>query len=107
MWPGGSGLNSRPSTSTLLLRGTPQNPIVIAMKPRPLPDTAHLQHVNRLLEQALALPESEHESWLQALPAEHRALAPLLRALLMRASVETDTFMRTPVHGWTRCTRRS
>jgi hypothetical protein len=67
------------------------------MKPRPLPDTAHLRRVNTLLEQALALSESEREAWLQGLAPEHRALAPLLRALLMRAEVETDTFMRKPV----------
>jgi len=53
--------------------------------------------MNTLLEQALELPESEREAWLRALPDEHRAMAPLLRALLMRASVETDTFMRKPV----------
>jgi len=67
------------------------------MNPRTPPDTAHLQHMNTLLEQALALPESERDAWLQALPAEHRTLVPLLRAMLMRASVETDTFMRKPV----------
>jgi hypothetical protein len=67
------------------------------MKPRPLPDTAHLRRINTLLEQALMLSESEREAWLQGLAPEHRALAPLLRALLMRAEVETDTFMRKPV----------
>ena len=53
--------------------------------------------MNTLLEQALALPESERDAWLQALPVEHRTLAPMLRAMLIRASVETDTFMRKPV----------
>jgi hypothetical protein len=67
------------------------------MNPRPLPDTAHLRRVNTLLEQALALSEPEREAWLQGLAPEHRTLAPLLRALLMRAEVETDTFMRKPV----------
>jgi hypothetical protein len=67
------------------------------MSQRPAPDTVHLQHMNTLLEQALELPEDQREAWLQALPDEHRALAPLLRALLMRAEVETDTFMRKPV----------
>jgi hypothetical protein len=56
-----------------------------------------LRRVNTLLEQALMLSESEREAWLQGLAPEHRALAPLLRALLMRAEVETDTFMRKPV----------
>ena len=67
------------------------------MAPRTPPDTAHLRHMNALLEQALALPESQREAWLQGLPAEHRALVPLLRTLLLRAEVETDTFMRKPV----------
>jgi tetratricopeptide (TPR) repeat protein len=67
------------------------------MNPRTPPDTTHLQHMNTLLEQALALPEGERDAWLQALPAEHRMLAPMLRAMLIRASVETDTFMRKPV----------
>jgi hypothetical protein len=67
------------------------------MKPRPLPDTAHLRRINTLLEQALMLSESEREAWLQALAPENRTLAPLLRALLVRAEVETDTFMRKPV----------
>lgn len=69
-----------------------------------MPDTAHLRHLNTLLEQGLALPEAEREAWLQALPDEHRPLAPLLRTLLIRAEVETDTFMRKPVglgaSGW-------
>ena len=80
------------------------------MNPRTPPDTAHLQHMNTLLEQALALPEGEREAWLHALPSEHRGLEPLLRALLIRAEVETDTFMRQPVglagSGWVRRTRR-
>jgi tetratricopeptide (TPR) repeat protein len=67
------------------------------MSHRPAPDTTHLQQMNTLLEQALELPESEREAWLQALPEEHRRLVPLLRAMLVRASVETDTFMRKPV----------
>jgi hypothetical protein len=68
-----------------------------AMTPHTPLDTVHLRHLNTLLEQALALPEVEREVWLQALPDEHRALEPLLRALLIRAEVETDTFMRQPV----------
>src|SRR6185503_17585716 len=84
------------STSPSRLRGTSQT-AKTPMSQRSASDTAHLQHMNTLLEQALELPESEREAWLQALPDEHRALAPLLRALLMRASVETDTFMRKPV----------
>jgi hypothetical protein len=73
------------------------------MSQRPAPDTAHLQHLNTLLAQALELPETDREAWLRALPDEHRALVPMLRALLIRADVETDTFMRRPV-GLTRRT---
>ena len=67
------------------------------MNPRSRPDTHQLQQMNTLLQAALELPESQREAWLQALPAEQRALAPLLRAMLQRASVETDDFMRQPV----------
>jgi serine/threonine-protein kinase len=68
-----------------------------AMSSRIGSDTHQLQHVNTLLESALALPEDEREAWLQALPTEHRALVPLLRAMLKRAAVETDDFMRRPI----------
>jgi hypothetical protein len=74
-----------------------------------MPDPAHLRQLNTLLEQGLALPEAGREAWLQALPDEHRPLAPQLRALLIRAEVETDTFMRKPVElgaGWVRRGRR-
>jgi hypothetical protein len=67
------------------------------MSRKPMPDAARLRQMNTLLQQALDLPESERAAWLQALPAEHRTLAPLLTALLLRAEVETDTFMRQPV----------
>ena len=67
------------------------------MNPRSGPDTHQLQQVNTLLQAALELPESEREAWLQALSESHRALAPLLRSMLRRASVETDDFMRHPV----------
>ena len=58
----------------------------------------HLRRLNALLEQALALPESEREGWLRALPLEQQVFAPLLTSMLARASVETDTFMRAPVN---------
>ena len=67
------------------------------MNPRSRPDTHQLQQMNTLLQAVLELPESQREAWLQALPAQQRALAPLLRAMLQRASVETDDFMRQPV----------
>jgi eukaryotic-like serine/threonine-protein kinase len=60
------------------------------------PDTQHLQQLNALLEVGLALPDGERETWLQALPEAQHALVPLLRAMLRRASVETDAFMRAP-----------
>jgi hypothetical protein len=80
------------------------------MNQRPAPDTRHLQQLNALLEEGLALPEAAREAWLQSLPEEQRALQPVLRALLIRAEVETDTFMRQPVglvgSGWVRRGRR-
>ncbi|MCW5656143.1 MAG: protein kinase [Burkholderiaceae bacterium] len=66
------------------------------MPPRATPDTQHLQQLNTLLEVGLALPEGEREAWLQALPEGQHALVPLLRAMLRRAAVETDAFMRAP-----------
>jgi serine/threonine-protein kinase len=75
-------------------RGTPH---LDAMNPRMRPDTHQLQQMNALLQAALELPEAQREAWLQAMPDEHRALAPLLRAMLQRAAVETDDFMRQPV----------
>jgi eukaryotic-like serine/threonine-protein kinase len=55
-----------------------------------------LQRLNALLAQALELPDGEREAWLSVLPPEAQPLAPQLRALLARAAVETDTFMRRP-----------
>jgi serine/threonine-protein kinase len=68
-----------------------------AMTPRSPPDAHQLQQMNGLLQAALELPEPRREAWLQALPAQQRALAPLLRAMLQPASVETGEFMRRPV----------
>ena len=67
------------------------------MTSRSPPDTHQLQQMNSLLQAALDLPETQRDAWLQALPPEHRALKPLLQAMLKRASVETDDFMRQPV----------
>jgi eukaryotic-like serine/threonine-protein kinase len=61
------------------------------------PDPARLKRVNALLEAALALPESERERWLKTLPPEQQALAPTLRAMLARASAQTDSFLRRPL----------
>ena len=59
-------------------------------------DTQHLQQLNTLLQVGLALPQAEREAWLQSLPEAQHALVPLLRAMLRRSSVETDSFMRAP-----------
>ena len=42
--------------------------------------------LNRLLDEALDLPQPAREEWLARLPEEHAALKPLLRRLLARAS---------------------
>ncbi len=66
------------------------------MASRAAPDTQHLQQLNTLLADGLALPDDQREAWLQALPDAQRSLVPLLRAMLRRSSVETDEFMRAP-----------
>ena len=63
------------------------------------PDPERLRRVNALLEEALALPPHEREAWLQRLHVSEAPLASSLAAMLARAAVETDTFMRLPV-GW-------
>lgn len=68
------------------------------MNPAPPPESLErLKRLNALLEAALALPLAERAAWLSALPAEHAALAPALAAMLERAAVETDSFLRAPV----------
>jgi serine/threonine protein kinase len=69
------------------------------MRPPTPPDPERLRRVNALLEEALALPAHAREAWLQRLPASEGPLVPSLSAMLARAAVETDTFMRLPV-GW-------
>src|SRR5262245_16041923 len=49
---------------------------------------SQLAIVSRLLDEALALSESERKAWLDALPAEHVSLAPLLGEMLARANQE-------------------
>lgn len=52
--------------------------------------------LNRLLDQALDLPQGEREQWVAALPAEFAALKPHLQDLLSRAAgVETSDFLGT------------
>jgi len=60
-------------------------------------NTERLKRLSALLDAALALPVAERAAWLAALPADARALKPDLLALLGRAGVETDTFLRDPV----------
>ncbi len=55
-----------------------------------------LRRLNALLAEALELPPAERADWLRSLPDDAQALLPQLRALLQRAAVETDTFMRQP-----------
>jgi eukaryotic-like serine/threonine-protein kinase len=61
----------------------------------PLPlDIDRLRQLNALLDAALSLPMEARADWLAQLPPRDRALEPDLRALLERARVETDSFMR-------------
>jgi serine/threonine-protein kinase len=52
--------------------------------------------VSRLLDEALALDEAARHAWLEALPAEHRALKPLLERLLARRAAASDFFAELP-----------
>jgi eukaryotic-like serine/threonine-protein kinase len=61
-------------------------------------DAAQLKQLNALLETALALPAAERSVWLRALPFEQQRLVPMLVSMLDRATVETDSFMRTGAH---------
>jgi serine/threonine-protein kinase len=49
---------------------------------------SQLAIVSRLLDEALALSDAERSAWLDALPAEHASLAPLLSEMLARANQE-------------------
>ena len=60
-------------------------------------DADRLRRLNALLAIGLDLPEDERSAWLDGLPAEHAGVLPRLAALLARATVETDTFMRRPI----------
>jgi eukaryotic-like serine/threonine-protein kinase len=48
------------------------------------PDAATLATLSRLLDEGMDLAPSEVEPWLDALPPEHRSLAPRLRVMLAR-----------------------
>jgi eukaryotic-like serine/threonine-protein kinase len=52
--------------------------------------------LNRLLDDALELPDAVRSRWVESLPAEHDALRPRLRRLLCRSGVAVSaTFLRT------------
>lgn len=56
----------------------------------------HWREISVLLDEALALPASERERWLQVLPATQSPLQNTLRELLAAQSgVETNDFLRT------------
>ena len=75
-------------------RGLP----LFAAPPMELPAASpRLHRINALLEEALALPPAQRETWLDALAGEDRALVPVLAGLLERSAVETDTFLRAPL----------
>jgi serine/threonine protein kinase len=62
--------------------------------------------VSALLDEALALPAAERDTWLQSLDGERAALKDTLRELLSRASgVETEDFLAT-LPRFTRVTER-
>jgi eukaryotic-like serine/threonine-protein kinase len=61
------------------------------------PDTERLRRINALLQAALALPPGQRMAWLDRLPAVHAPLKSVLGAMLARGTVETDTFLRTPM----------
>jgi serine/threonine-protein kinase len=56
-----------------------------------------VRRVNRLLQQGLALSQAERAIWLTRIADEHGDLMPLIRALLARATNESDAFMARPV----------
>jgi len=57
-------------------------------------DPADWSKVNKLLDEALKRPASDHADWLRTLATEYREFEPLLRRLLSRvADVETQDFL--------------
>jgi serine/threonine-protein kinase len=61
-------------------------------------DPERLKRISALLDIALSLPVEQRDAWLQTLPPEQQEVMPELRKLLERAAVESDVFMRQPVH---------
>lgn len=64
------------------------------MSERHKQDPRQLRRLYELLDTGLDLDPAARSAWMDQLPAADQALAPRLRELLARASVETDDFMR-------------
>lgn len=60
-------------------------------------DLPRWQRINALLQQALDLPPDQHERWLEQIAGQQTDVVPILRAMLTKHAVETDTFMNRPV----------
>jgi eukaryotic-like serine/threonine-protein kinase len=60
-------------------------------------DLPRWRRINALLQEALALPQDQHEEWLAQQAGQQSDVLPTLRALLSRHAVETDDFMSRPV----------
>lgn len=60
-------------------------------------DPQRLQSLNGLLAHALEMSVEHRTSWLAALEPVEPVLHPLLRRMLQRSEIETDTFMRHPL----------
>lgn len=59
-------------------------------------EAEQLRRLYVLLDQALDMPATEHERWLNGLSPDDQTLASRLRELLRHAVVETDDFMQRP-----------
>jgi tetratricopeptide (TPR) repeat protein len=67
------------------------------MTSSPIADLPRWRRVNSLLQEALALPQEQHDAWLAQLSGEDSEVLPLLKTLLARHAIETDAFMSRPV----------
>jgi serine/threonine protein kinase/tetratricopeptide (TPR) repeat protein len=62
-------------------------------------DPPRWRRINALLQEALTLPQDQHDGWLDQLAGQQSDVLPMLRVLLARHAVETDSFMSRPVAG--------
>src|SRR6201996_7620430 len=67
------------------------------MSPSELADLPRWRRINTLLQEALELPPDQRDAWLEVLAAQQGDVQPVLRAMLSKLSVETDTFMHRSV----------